>query len=113
RVLQAPGGDTAASVAEVGPQHELFALVSRTGDNLRKALGLSDLSPEQAMSAQAQRLANADATRLYAEGLDRLRSYDSLGARDLLQKAAAADPGSAQIHSALSKAWSDTGYDTE
>ncbi|HEU5336790.1 MAG TPA: tetratricopeptide repeat protein, partial [Terriglobales bacterium] len=54
---------------------------------------------------------NTEGTRLYAEGLDKLRSFDALGARDLLQKAVMADPKNALFHSSLAQSWSKLGYD--
>ncbi len=41
----------------------------------------------------------------------KLRVYDAIAARDLLQKAVAADPNHALAHSALAAAWALLGYD--
>jgi len=112
RVLRLPDGETVASLAEVGSEGELFELVSRSGTRLRREMGWADLSPEQTQAMQALRPANAEATRLYAEGLLRLRAFDSRGARDVLERAAAADPSSAVIRSSLSRAWAELGYDS-
>ena len=111
RVLQAPGGETVASLAELGTEPELFELVSRAGARLRDALGVSGLPPQQARAARALLPANPQAARLYAEGLGRLRSFDAAGARDLLERAARADPSSAVIRSALSQSWAALGHD--
>ncbi len=111
RVLRLPGGDTVASLAEVGTVPELFELVARTGAELRHALGLAELSPEQARAARALQPGNPEAVRLYTAGLARLRAFDSPRAVKLLSQAVAADPGSAAIRSALAQAWSTLGYD--
>lgn len=111
RVLRVPSGETVASLAEVGSKPELFELVARTGGRLREALGLSGLPPKQAEAARALLPSNPEATRLYAEGLARLRSFDASGARDLLERAAKADPGSAVIRSYLAQSWEDLGND--
>ncbi|MEA2602133.1 MAG: hypothetical protein QOF89_3125 [Acidobacteriota bacterium] len=113
RVLKAPGGDTAASLAEVGTEDGLFELVPLLGRKMRHDLGWVDPSPEQARAVQALQPGNAEAARLYAEGLAKLRVYDAQGARDLLKQAAQADPDSAVIHSALSRAWAGLGYDAQ
>ena len=113
RVLKAPEGETIASLAEVGTEENLFDLVAATGQELRRKLGWTDLSPDEARAVQALRPANPDAARLYSEGLLRLRAFDSQGARDRLQQAVAADPGSAKIRSALSLAWIGLGYDAQ
>lgn len=111
RVLQLPGGDNVASLAQVGRERELFELVARTGAELRQALGLAGLSPEQARAARALQPASPEAARLYTAGLARLRAFDTPEAVVLLRQAAEADPGSATIRSALAQAWAEHGYD--
>ncbi|HSK81348.1 MAG TPA: tetratricopeptide repeat protein [Thermoanaerobaculia bacterium] len=111
RVQQLPDGVTVASVAQVGTEPELFELVSEAGKHLRTSLGWEQPSPEEARAVQALRPANPEATRLYAEGLARLRTFDFRTALETLEKAAEADPGSAIIRSAISQAWSGLGYD--
>ncbi|HEX4964947.1 MAG TPA: tetratricopeptide repeat protein [Thermoanaerobaculia bacterium] len=111
RVVRAPEADTTVSVSEVGTGMELFDLVSRVGARLRESLGVAAPSPEQARQARALQPASQEATRLYNEGLLRLRAFDPPGARALFQRAVEADPGSAVIHAALSQAWASLGYD--
>jgi DNA-binding winged helix-turn-helix (wHTH) protein/tetratricopeptide (TPR) repeat protein/TolB-like protein len=111
RVLKLPEGAVVTSLVEIGTEAELFDLVSRTGADLRRALGFSDLSPDETREAEALRPASPDAAGLYAQGLARLRAFDPLGGRDLLTQAVQLDPKSALIHSALSQAWADLGYD--
>lgn len=68
--------------------------------------------PETALRAGAPSSAppvNAAAARLYAEGLERLRAYDPVAAREPLERAVAADPQSALAHCALAQAWSAQG----
>ncbi len=113
RVVRAPEAETLVSVAEVGTESGLFDLVSRAGTHLRESLGIAALSPEQARQARALQPKSAGSTRLYNEGLQRLRAFDPPGALVLLQKAETADPGSAVIHSALSQAWAGLGYDAK
>jgi DNA-binding winged helix-turn-helix (wHTH) protein/tetratricopeptide (TPR) repeat protein/TolB-like protein len=111
RVLKLPEGVAVASVAETGTEAGLIDLVARTGVDLRRALGLSDLSAEQTREAQAQHPASPEAARLYTQGLARLRTLDFLTARNFLLEAAKADPKSALIHSTLAQAWASLGYD--
>ena len=56
---------------------------------------------------------NPEAARLYAEGLSRLRIYDALAARGLLEKAVALEPDFALTHVALASASQGLGYDTK
>lgn len=111
RVLEIPDGDTVTSLVQVGAQASLFDLMSRTGEELRKSLGVTALSPEQVREARALRPSTTDSSRLYAEGLRALRAYDPPGAIRHLQQAVAIDPNSAVIHAALSQAWTTSGYD--
>jgi serine/threonine protein kinase/tetratricopeptide (TPR) repeat protein len=112
RVLHLPEGDTQAVFMEVGSEAELFDLVGRAGSDLRRQMEIGETSAHEEQEALALRPASLEATRFYTEGLTRLRSFDPAGARDVLSEAIRVEPGSAVIHSALSKAWSDLGYDS-
>lgn len=113
RVLELPRGELVASLSEVGKQEDLFDMVSRIGARLRRELELDGVSPGEARAAQALHPESPDAARLYAEGLARLRASDPRDARDLLEKAVSIEPDSAAIHSLLSRAWTDLGYDAK
>ena len=65
----------------------------------------------EAAAVRASLPSNPEAAKFYAEGLAKLRVFDNLGARDLLQKAVQADPKHALAHAYLSAAWSGLGYD--
>jgi eukaryotic-like serine/threonine-protein kinase len=110
RVQDTRQGETIATLSETGSEAELLDMVARVGATLRKAMGLEALSESEAGSIRASMPANAEAARLYAEGLQKLRLYDALGARPLLERAAAADPASALIQAALAQSWSSLGY---
>jgi DNA-binding winged helix-turn-helix (wHTH) protein/tetratricopeptide (TPR) repeat protein/TolB-like protein len=111
RVLKLPEGEAVASLSEVGKQADLFEMVSRIGVRLRRELGLDGLRPSEARAVQALHPENPEAARLHAEALARLRASNPLEARDLLEKAVRIEPASAVIHSLLSRAWGDLGYD--
>src|SRR5208337_4312530 len=111
RLQDTVAGETIADVAVVGSETDLFDLVSQAGSQLREKLGVEAISPVEAVSVRASLPSNRDAARLYSEGLARLRVLDALAARDLLQRAAAADPKFSLAHSALAEAWSRLGYD--
>ena len=110
RLQDAATGDIVATVTETGREPELLELVSRTGGRLREKLGVGALSEEESAQARAS-LPSNDVVRFYSEGLDKLRLFDALAARDLLERAVSADPGYALAHSALASAWSALGYD--
>ena len=113
RLENAATKDTIATVAEMGTEAELPDLVSRTGSRLRERLGLSPVSALEAQAMQASVASNPEAMQLYSQGLVKFRTFDSLGARDLLARAVAADPSYPFAHSALALAWQALGYDTE
>jgi serine/threonine protein kinase/tetratricopeptide (TPR) repeat protein len=110
RLQDAATGEVVATVTETGGESELLELVSRTGARLREQLGVGQPSEEETALARASLPPN-DVVRLYSEGLDKLRLFDALAARDLLERAVAADPEYALAHSALASAWSALGYD--
>jgi tetratricopeptide (TPR) repeat protein/TolB-like protein len=111
RVQSASDGETLSSFNEVGSEAELFELVSRAGSRLRTSLGAKELSKEQAGALRASVPTSPQAARAYAEGLARLRVFDAVGARPLLEAAIRAEPGQPLVHAALSAAWSALGYD--
>jgi tetratricopeptide (TPR) repeat protein len=113
RIQDAAAGETIAAVAEVGTEADLFDLVTRAGAHLRERLGVEPLSAADVQTVASSRPASAEALRLYAEGLASLRVLDALKARDLLEKAVAADPSYALAHAALAQAWSALGYDAK
>ncbi len=112
RLQDTEAGETIALVAETGSEADLFDLVSRAGTQLREKLGVAQVTAEEAHVVRASLPSNPEAARLYAEGLAKLRVYDSLSARDLLERAVAADPQHSLAHSALSQAWWNLGYDS-
>jgi tetratricopeptide (TPR) repeat protein len=113
RLQNAVTKDTVATVSEMGNEAQLLDLVSRTGSRLRERLGLSPISVLEAQAIQASVASNPEAMQLYSQGLIRFRAFDSLGARDLLARAVAADPAYPFAHSALAVAWQALGYDNE
>ena len=111
RMQDAAGGDTVVSFSESGKSAELLDLISRTGADLRQKLAVAAITPAETSGVRAALPSTRDAARLYAEGLQKLRVYDALGAKQALLDAVAADPNQPLAHSALAGAWSALGYD--
>jgi eukaryotic-like serine/threonine-protein kinase len=107
------GGETIAKVSDTGTGTQLFDLISRTGTDLRRRLGVAELTPADANALQASQSTNPEATRLYAEYLQHTREYENVAARDLLQKAIAADPNFALAHAALAGTLMNLGYNDQ
>jgi len=106
-------GDTVASFSENGTAAQLLDLVSRAGSEAREKLAINGITAADRSEVRAALPSNPQAARLYAGGLDKVRQFEFLAARDLLEKAVAADPSNALAHSALATAWSALGYDAK
>jgi len=113
RLQDTAEGESVAALTETGTEEQLFDLVSRVGRRLRESLGAGELSAAEADTLKALLPSNPEAARLYAEGLARLRRFDALAARSLLEQAAKADPGYAPAQAALAEAWTALGYDAK
>jgi serine/threonine protein kinase/tetratricopeptide (TPR) repeat protein len=111
RLQDTKAGETIATVSGEGSEAQLLELVSRTGEQLREKLGVQAVSMADAVSVRASLPSSPTAARLYASGLTKLRAYDAVAARDLLQEAVAADPKYPLTHAALAEAWTALGYD--
>ncbi len=104
-------GETLASVSAKGREDQIDDLVGRAGAELRAKLGIGQVTATDAVAVKASLPANAEAARLYSQGLARLHARDALAARDMLQKSVALEPNFALAHSALAAAWNVLGYD--
>jgi len=113
RLQDLVAGETIASVAETGEEAKLFELVTRAGAHLREPLGESKLNPDDTTVAQTALPTDPKAARLYAEGLSKLRVWDNIAARDLLEQSISSDSRFPLAHAALSSAWSALGYDVK
>ncbi|HEY6507335.1 MAG TPA: serine/threonine-protein kinase, partial [Vicinamibacterales bacterium] len=111
RLQDSREGQTLSLVSESGRATELFDVVSRAGARLRERLGVQAV-PEVMLSVRASQPRSSEATRYYAEGLARLRQFDALGARTLLERAIQADPAFPLAPAALARTWSGLGYDS-
>ncbi|MBI2840284.1 MAG: tetratricopeptide repeat protein [Acidobacteria bacterium] len=110
RLTHAGTGETLAAVPAVGSQRDLFQIIAQAGVELRRKLGAGELTEDQTARLRSSLPADPVVARYYSEGLAKLRLYDALGARDLLEVAVTADPHHPLIHAALAEAWSAQGY---
>lgn len=111
RLQDTAAGVTLASVSEKGMETEIDSLVSQVGQELRGKLGVSALSDTESAAVRASLPSNPEAARLYSQGLQKLRLFDALAARDALEKAAQLVPGHAPTHAVLAEAYSRLGYE--
>jgi eukaryotic-like serine/threonine-protein kinase len=106
-------GELVDSVTVDGTEAQIDDLVTRAGTSLRSKLGAGELPPAQAAEVKATLPSDLQAARLYSEGLAKMRAFENVAARDLLQKAVAVEPTFPLSHVALAKAWKILGYDVK
>jgi tetratricopeptide (TPR) repeat protein/TolB-like protein len=109
-VQSVASGETTATASASGPLAAVFGLVSRSGAELREKLGLGPVDAPGRHALQASLPGGQVEMRLYSEGVEKLRLFEALAARDLLAKSIELDPNYAVGHSALAEAWSQLGY---
>ncbi len=109
----ADSGEAIFSLAEDGTIASLPEVLRKVARDLRGRLGVQNQaqSADAAAQATAALPSNPEALRAYTEGLARLRVFDALGARDLLEKAVQLEPNLALPHVGLARAWEMLGYD--
>lgn len=110
-VLDVQTGSQRALASVAGSPGELFGLVARTGRDRRRQLGLAELSSAQQAELRASRPANPQLAQLYAQGRERLRHFDAVGARPLLEQVATGDVDYPLGHLAMAEVWTQLGYE--
>jgi tetratricopeptide (TPR) repeat protein len=113
RLQDATTGDMIGQAAEDGTMANLSDLIRRSGTQLRTKLGIGSPSEPDAKAVQASLPGAAAAAKPYAEGLVKLRGYDLMNARDLLERAVQFDPKFAPAHLALAQTQLELGYDNK
>jgi eukaryotic-like serine/threonine-protein kinase len=111
RLRNTSTGETEDAISASGTEANLFNLVSRAGEQLRAKLDIEAVSSREAAEIAGALPSNHDAARLYSEGLENLRLFNALAARDLLRQSVAIEPNYALSHSALASSWAALGYD--
>jgi DNA-binding winged helix-turn-helix (wHTH) protein/tetratricopeptide (TPR) repeat protein len=111
RVQDLRTGETAAWKSIQGDEKQLFRLVTEAGSQLKNALGVSGLASDRADALRRVFPSSLEAGQFYSQGLERLRSSDSLAARSLFQRALAYEPDHPLLHSTLAAALSNLGYE--
>ncbi len=111
RVQDATTGQMVSTMTRRGTEARLDDLITQAGSDLREKLGVGPTALAEEVAVKAELPSNVEAARLYSQGLQKLRSFDSLTARDLLEKAVVADPRHAMSYANLASAWNSLGYD--
>jgi TolB-like protein len=109
--------DTATGLAvgkatATSPAGELDSLGARLALDIEQALGVHADGAGQVAAASVLP-ARPTAARYYSEGLAHLRRFETIPARELLQRAADEDSADPLIHAALADTWRTLGYDAK
>ena len=100
-----------ASVSESGTELALSELAARVGATLRSKLGVPGISASSSSELQAAVPSTPEAQQHYFKGLQQLRTFDLVGAKESLTDATSADPNFSLAHAYLAEAWQGLGYD--
>lgn len=110
RLQDMTDGTTLTTWEETFSEPELLTLVERLGSSLRRQLVSAATSTTRSGTSLP---ANVDAARLYVQGLEALRGFETLQAQELLLEAAEADGDFPLIHAALAEVYATLGYETK
>lgn len=113
RMQDGKTGEILTETAEVGSRQDLFRLVSRIGAQLRSRLGVEPLQGSEEAGVLAALPLDPEAARFYSVGIAKLRQFDALAAKDLLEQASEIDPKFSLVHAMLARAWWQLGYQHE
>lgn len=105
RVQQTAGGDPVILPPITGSPGDLGEIARRAATEIRRRFDIATTA-----ASAGGYPSDPEAARLYAQGVERLRGYDPRSAKQLLQRAAEADPGSPLVWLELAAAWQQLGF---
>jgi len=111
RLQEARTGEVLSQIAHTSSSDDLFRVASDVGVKLRDRLGVPGISDTEQAGVLASLPLNRKGARFYALGIAKLREFDSLAAKDLLEQACKADPKFSLAHAMLARAWAQLGYE--
>jgi DNA-binding winged helix-turn-helix (wHTH) protein/tetratricopeptide (TPR) repeat protein len=111
QLQDARSGQVLVQIAQTCSRDDLFRVTSEIGARLRERLGVPGISDTEEAGVLASLPLNREAARFYALGISKLREFDALAAKALLEQACKADPKFSLAHLMLARAWSQLGYE--
>ena len=111
KLQDAQTGEVLSQIAQTASSDDLFRVTSEIGARLRERLGVPGISDTEQAGVLASLPLNHDAARFYALGIVKLREFDALAAKDLLEQAIDADPKFSLAHAMVARAWNQLGYE--
>ncbi len=110
RLVDTATAQSLGSLTKTLAEDERVEVVTAAGAELRGKLGVS-LSPAEKRSADRALPINEEASSAYDQGMTELLNFQYAKAKDSFLAAAQADPGNAEIRSALAESWWELGYE--
>ncbi|HSZ02043.1 MAG TPA: tetratricopeptide repeat protein [Terriglobales bacterium] len=104
-------GEVLNQIAQTGNVNDLFQFASEIGARLRQRLGVPEINNTEQAGVLASLPLDRDGARFYALGVAKLREFDVLAAKDLLEQATKTDPKFSLAHLMLARAWAQLGYE--
>jgi eukaryotic-like serine/threonine-protein kinase len=111
RLQDARTGNVLSQIAQTGNGNDLFQVASEIGARLRQQMGVPEIKDTEQAEVLASLPRDRDGARFYALGIAKLRDFDALAAKDLLEQAVRADPKFSLAHLMLARAWNRLGYE--
>ncbi len=111
RMQDGKTGEILTETAAVGSKQDFFRVISHIGAQLRGRLGVEPLQSSDEAGVLAALPLDPEAAKFYALGVAKLRQFDVLAAKDLLEQASEADPKFSLVHAMLARAWAQLGYE--
>jgi DNA-binding winged helix-turn-helix (wHTH) protein/tetratricopeptide (TPR) repeat protein/TolB-like protein len=111
RLQNARTGEILYAGSETGSSGRFFGLVASIGAVLRHRLGLPLVQESEEADVLSSLPADPEAVRIYTLGLQRMREYDLVTARDLFLQAEKIAPDFPSVHLMLAQAWRALGFD--
>src|SRR5262249_45182423 len=109
-VRDAADGRPLAGVEDAAMPDALGTLSAEVAARLRKQLALQAPSPDEEMRVRAAIPSTTALAEGYADGVEKLRRFDAVGARQALEAVLAADPQQPLAWAALAEAWHQLQY---
>ncbi len=109
-IYDATSGAVVGSATASGTMTTLADTGGRVAREIERVLGIEQTTPTPVAPVLPGKPA---AARYYAEGLAKLRGFELVQARELLERAATEAPDDPLVHAALSDVWRELGYDAK
>jgi len=103
-------GELLSSMSAQGTELQIANLVARVGVEVRRKLGAGQITPEDSEIVEVSIPSDPQAARAYADALNRMRNYDTVDAKRLLEQVIKSQPHFALAHLTMARVWKDLGY---